>query len=111
MNYRINLTAEDLTTLGAALDLLPHGKAAPIVRRIQVQINAHDAALRQQQETAKQQEAAAKQETIKEVEAVGPVNEIGAFAVAPVSISKRNGDLNRKQRRAAKSVERRSSAS
>lgn len=44
MNYKIELTPDEVMLIGAGLDLLPHGKVSALVRKVQGQINGQDAA-------------------------------------------------------------------
>lgn len=42
--YRIELTSTDLLLLGRGIDLLPHGEVKDLVKRVQEQIGAQEAA-------------------------------------------------------------------
>ena len=48
VNYTIELTPEEVLLFGMGLDLLPHGKVAALVRKVQAQINGQETAIRAQ---------------------------------------------------------------
>lgn len=48
MIYKINFTFEGIKLIGEALDLLPHGKVAPLIRNVQTQIVEQERVLKDQ---------------------------------------------------------------
>lgn len=44
--YQLNVDENDLAVIGDALNALPHGRAAPVVNKVQAQINAQEIAAR-----------------------------------------------------------------